>query len=328
MHLNMKKLLVTLLVSGCVATTFASPDIFDKIGKALDKADKALNSVTGNTQQSSSTAKSSTSSTATYKQPAPNVEIKLIEAMRYGEGLLISYTVTNIGEERYPAFIFHLRDVYGGNGKSERALAVFDNGKESYITQEYNREEKALPSETKKKAYLYVPKLPKGVSSIKQIRLGGYGRSDSSRSTKENPFGEWLYVFPEMPIRGFQESNREGVYCTHPAIKVKYNGAEYDAAKKILMLDYTLTNTGDDDLSFTFQSNSEAYDEDGNKYRVASGVAGGTNSLKLDSEQTVHVQTAVFDVPSKVKSFSRITADFGSYGTPLLATKFTNFTVD
>lgn len=328
MHLNMKKLLVTLLVSGCVATTFASPDIFDKIGKALDKADKALNSVTGNTQQSSSTAKSSTSSTATYKQPAPNVEIKLIEAMRYGEGVLIPYTMTNNGEEGYTNFVFNLREL-NSNFKGERSCIIFNNGKEGYITEEYNRNDNySLPGETKRRAYFYLPKLPKGATSIKQVRLGGRAQGGPKRNTSDNYYGEWLYVFPEMPIRGFQESNREGVYCTHPAIKVKYNGAEYDAAKKILMLDYTLTNTGDDDFSFTFQSNSEAYDEDGNKYRVASGVAGGTNSLKLDSEQTVHVQTAVFDVPSKVKSFSRITADFGSYGTPLLATKFTNFTID
>lgn len=323
----MKKLLATLLVSGCVATSFASPDIFDKIGKALDKVDKALNSVTDNTQQSSSTSKTTTSS-ASYKQPAPNVRVTLNEAMRYGEGVLIPYTMTNNGEEGYTNFVFNLREL-NSNFKGERSSIIFNNGKEAYITEEYNRNDNySLPGEAKRRAYFYLPKLPKGATSIKQVRLGGRAQGGPKRDMKDNYFGEWLYVFPEMQIRDFQESNREGVVCTHPDIKVKYNGAEYDAAKKILMLDYTLTNTGDEDLSFSLHGNSEAYDEDGNKYRVASGVAGGTNSLKLDSEQTVHVQTAVIDVPSKVKSFSRINAEFSTYGTPVLATRFTNFTID
>lgn len=324
----MKKLLATLLVSGCVATSFASPDIFDKIGKALDKVDKALNSVTDNTQQSTSTSRTSTSSTAIYKQPAPNVRVTLNEAMRYGDGVLIPYTMTNNGEEGYTNFVFNLREL-NSNFKGERSRIIFNNGKEGYITEEYNRNNNySLPGEAKRRAYFYLPKLPKGATSIKQVRLGGRAQGGQKRDMKDNYFGEWLYVFPEMQIRDFQESNREGVVCTHPDIKVKYNGAEYDAAKKILMLDYTLTNTGDEDLSFSLHGNSEAYDEDGNKYRVTSEVVGGSDGLNLDSEQTVRVRTAVIDVPRKVKSFSRINAEFSTYGTPVLATRFTNFTID
>lgn len=319
----MKKAVIALIALAMLPVHSVQADIFGELGKLGKKVEKVGSKIGKATGLDNCDHKKDKDSSASEDMTVPGVDIRINYAERYGNGVLISYTIQNNNDTDYSQFWIY---VNGSSRTGTDSEADFDCGQTMKVTNEYNRSDKMVRADSRRQGYLYIDRLPRNANSISELRIGG--RSNVRRD--KNLYGEYMYKFRNIPLKGFLESNRAGVYCTHPEIKVNYLGASYDRDKKLVTLEYTLTQTGDDDISAGFfnRDSSYAYDEAGNQYIVGSETASFNGSFKLTPNQPVRMRTYIGDVPANTKDFSKVVATFGAYGTPDLHVRFDNLNIN
>lgn len=241
--------------------------------------------------------------------PAQGVELSVNKATKWGDGMLVYFTLKNNLDYDIKNFIVNHNPGIPGNNDSR---IIFDNGTSAYSNSMLHESTfYSVPSDAKRTGYVYVGSIPRKVKTI-GLQLGA--RCDTGPVvTKTNPYGECLYVFDSIPVIDFPESNVEGAYCTNPNLRLNVNSVSRDGNDVIV--DFILSNPTEEDLSYWLFGMEEpgAYDADGNAYATTYGVAGGKNTFKLMGDGgKVRLVATVKNVPKAVTEFQQIKVPFGN----------------
>lgn len=209
----MKKAVIALIALAMLPVHSVQADIFGELGKLGKKVEKVGSKIGKATGLDNCDHKKDKDSSAAEDMTVPGVDIRINYAERYGNGILISYTIQNNNDIDYSQFWIY---VNGSSRTGTDSEADFDCGQTMKVTNEYNRSDKMVRADSRRQGYLYIDRLPRNANSISELRIGG--RSNIRRD--KNLYGEYMYKFRNIPLKGFLESNRAGVYCTHPEIKL------------------------------------------------------------------------------------------------------------
>lgn len=320
MKISFKSLLVcATLVSALCFPTNSKADLFKKFGNAIDKLnkgiDKATEVINGQTNTNNNNGNNgnkrsqySTSSTGSSQYgPAGGADVVITDVSRWGDGLIIQFAVNNKLDEDINSFM--VRHNSGMNNPLDTRV-IFNNGSEYYTNSMLSNSSLSVPAGGRRAGYVATRSMP---NNAQTVDLMLYGRCNTGPVvTKANPYGEFLYYFKSLPIKGFQKSNLEGAYCTNPNLKVNVNKIERQ--NNSVVIDFALINPTEQELDyslFTFEGMS-AIDSDGNDYSISYSNASGGNDLTLPAEGKKRIIATIKNVPKSVNEFQQIIIPFGN----------------
>lgn len=125
-----------------------------------------------------------------------------------------------------------------------------------------------LPADEITSINTWISKIPLNAETITAIKLVGRA-PDSSKSTDNNPYGDYDYRFADIALPSFLESNKPG--CVFYDNEILLNVGEISTNGKDLIVEFTLTNNGRKDYSINVADYGcgTARTADGEEYKVS-----------------------------------------------------------
>lgn len=300
----MRKLIIASLALGALVLPLtANADIWKKIGKTIDKVDKTLNTVnevTGVNKTQTTTNTSTNSRTGSQYGAAPGISMQLVEVVRWGDGIKVTFTASNESNE----------DIYiamdDTSGVNNRNIHRDEYGNEAYGNFNTGDYRFTVPAGQKVKRSYMLYGLSSKVEKIANMDVTG--RADYQSRNYEL----FTYSASDVPVSSVQTSNSDKVQSTLPTVYVNYKGMERKGNDVIV--NFSLLNTSNE--KYTNYSNLEylVYDADGNDYNAE--IYRGNNTTQswikdLEPEIPAMFHLTVKNVPLNVAGFSLIRLPFG-----------------
>ena len=125
-----------------------------------------------------------------------------------------------------------------------------------------------LPANETTGIYTWISRIPLNAEKITSIKLVGRA-PNSSKSTNNNPYGNYDYRFSDITLPAFPESNKPG--CVFYDNEILLNVGEVYTNGKNLVIEFTLTNNGRKDYSINVGDfgRGTARTAEGEEYKVS-----------------------------------------------------------
>lgn len=253
----------------------------------------------------------------------PPVQLWIYDCARWADKMMIFYAVQNNMDQDINSFTLNVNDIPG----QYDCMALFDDGTKSYMHwNTYLRSNPKVPAHSRRiGAILTEDRCPPGAKTA-NITLGGRC-SDGPIVTKQNPYGEFVMQYPDVPIREYLESNREGVYCTNPNFLLTVDQVRRDGDR--VFVNFTITSPETDDYLFLFPAYqaAEARLADGKQCRVDLS----RQRLPLSKDEPVQAMATVTGVPQTADKIANLTVRLESNEYPLYSNfkcVFNNLKID
>lgn len=233
------------------------------------------------------------------QEELPPVQLWINECVRWADRMMIFYTVQNNMDQDINSFTLYVNDIPG----QYDCMAEYDNGKTSYMHwNTYLRSNPSVPAHTRRKGAIMTSGVCPSSAKTATITLGGRC-SDGPIVTKKNPYGEFVMRYPDVPIRGYMESNRKGVYCTNPNFQLKVNQVRRDGNRVFVNFDITSTEPDDVKFFFPLYEGAEAYLPDGRRCEVKMS----RTEVPLSMDTPVQAMATITGVPQNETEIQDLT---------------------
>lgn len=281
-----KKNFITAAVLGVAFMVFApaKADLFGtfkKIGEGIDQVSRAIDKVNDSKKKSQSK----------QSQDQSLLDINIEEAVRWGDKMLVFYRIRNNSNDN----ISNLWFAQGSSLQETECYLAYENGKtSSFDYGDYLRGSSAVPGGALRRGAMLASTVPAKAKTVDIVLKGGCNMNSQNYKIERE--------FYEVPIRGFQPSNLEGCYVTHPNVKLHIT--EVTRAGEDVTVSFTLTNLEDEDIAFFLNaSDGLGYDDNGKEYRVRSE----NQNFKLRSQRPFTLTVYLPNVPERTTGFQNIT---------------------
>lgn len=250
------KLSVALTVICLALPLVGHADLWKELKKAERKTEKLINPHRGsnrNNSSSQSTNNTTTNNTTRYNRIS-GIEMKLNTVERWGDGVLVVFSVTNSTGAEVRIGFSHLfsddcihRDEFGNESRSTFSLTGSGG---------------SIPAGVTKKFEYMLYGLNPSAKTLVDINIDG--RCDYTVGNRG--YEMFTYAWKNIPISSPNNTNNENVTCTLPTLYVSYEGAVRDGNNVVLT--FTLKNTSNQEIQNVYtEFDYDVYGEDGSEYK-------------------------------------------------------------